>query len=259
MITSHKIIISLLVLVSLTYLVHARFLQPDSKIPDPYNPQTLDRYVFELNNPYKYTDPTGHIPVTSQMGTVDEVYDYILSLEEGNSDLDANQVLRIVEQTYRTYGESTISQQGTSSYSPNFVYTESRGVIDQRHFFTNARFGGNKPSNAFLTGVGYAIEVGQIATDRHSAFTYEDLVSNAVGREFGNQLSNKQPLSSQYKQFMDSLTPKQFPQSLVSQMPKTEQGYKPSAGERKYTSSGKALPQKQGFVQRTISKIKSFF
>jgi len=169
-------------------LVEAMFTQPDSKIPDPYNPQSLNIYMFELGNPYKYTDPTGHIPVTSQMGDVDEVYDYIVSVEGENPDLDANEVMKRVEENYRSYTDKDISKQETPSYSPNFVYTESRGVIDQRHFFTNARFGGNKPSNAFLTGVGYAIEVGQIATDRHSAFTYEDLVSNAVGREFGNQV-----------------------------------------------------------------------
>ncbi len=36
------------------------FLQPDTLIKDIYNPQTLNRYMFELGNPYRYTDPTGH-------------------------------------------------------------------------------------------------------------------------------------------------------------------------------------------------------
>jgi hypothetical protein len=38
-----------------------RFLQADSLIPDPGNPQAWDRYAFTLNNPVKYIDPTGHI------------------------------------------------------------------------------------------------------------------------------------------------------------------------------------------------------
>lgn len=38
----------------------ARFTQPDTIIPNPYNPQTLNRYSYALNNPYKYQDSTGH-------------------------------------------------------------------------------------------------------------------------------------------------------------------------------------------------------
>ncbi len=37
-----------------------RFLQADSIVPDPANPQSLNRYAYVLNNPLKYTDPTGH-------------------------------------------------------------------------------------------------------------------------------------------------------------------------------------------------------
>lgn len=38
----------------------ARFLQADPVIADIYNPQNLNRYAYVLNNPYKYTDPTGN-------------------------------------------------------------------------------------------------------------------------------------------------------------------------------------------------------
>jgi hypothetical protein len=37
-----------------------QFSQPDTIIPDPYNPQDWDRYAFVRNNPVRYTDPTGH-------------------------------------------------------------------------------------------------------------------------------------------------------------------------------------------------------
>ena len=39
----------------------AIFTQPDSLISDVYDPQTLNKYSFELNNPYKYSDGDGHI------------------------------------------------------------------------------------------------------------------------------------------------------------------------------------------------------
>jgi len=37
-----------------------RWLQPDTIVPQPGNPQSLNRYSYVLNSPLKYTDPTGH-------------------------------------------------------------------------------------------------------------------------------------------------------------------------------------------------------
>lgn len=37
-----------------------RFIQPDSIIPEPYNPLTLDRYAYARNNSIRYIDPLGH-------------------------------------------------------------------------------------------------------------------------------------------------------------------------------------------------------
>ena len=39
------------------------FIQPDSLIQDVYDPQTLNHYAFERNNPYGNTDEDGHNPV----------------------------------------------------------------------------------------------------------------------------------------------------------------------------------------------------
>src|SRR3989344_1290004 len=36
------------------------FTQPDTLIQNVYDPQLLNRYSFERNNPYKHTDPNGH-------------------------------------------------------------------------------------------------------------------------------------------------------------------------------------------------------
>jgi RHS repeat-associated protein len=40
-----------------------QFTQPDTIIPDIYDPQSLNRYSYVLNNPYKYVDEDGHNPV----------------------------------------------------------------------------------------------------------------------------------------------------------------------------------------------------
>ncbi len=42
------------------YITH--FSQPDSIIPDPSNPQSLNRYSYSINNPINYNDPSGHRP-----------------------------------------------------------------------------------------------------------------------------------------------------------------------------------------------------
>jgi len=42
--------------------VIGRFLQPDTIVPEPSNPQSLNRYSYVYNNPLRYTDPTGHSP-----------------------------------------------------------------------------------------------------------------------------------------------------------------------------------------------------
>ena len=37
-----------------------RFISADTIVPDPTNPQSLNRYSYVKNNPLKYTDPSGH-------------------------------------------------------------------------------------------------------------------------------------------------------------------------------------------------------
>ncbi len=37
-----------------------RFIQPDSIVPGAGNPLAWDRYAYTLNNPVRYTDPSGH-------------------------------------------------------------------------------------------------------------------------------------------------------------------------------------------------------
>ena len=39
-----------------------RMISPDTIVPDPQNPQSLNRYTYTLNSPLNYSDPTGHRP-----------------------------------------------------------------------------------------------------------------------------------------------------------------------------------------------------
>lgn len=40
-----------------------RFLSADTVVPDPKNPQSLNRFSYGLGNPVKYRDPSGHCPI----------------------------------------------------------------------------------------------------------------------------------------------------------------------------------------------------
>ena len=48
-------------------LLH-RFLSPDNFVQDPYNTQNFNRYGYVLNNPLKYTDPSGEFLIAALFG-----------------------------------------------------------------------------------------------------------------------------------------------------------------------------------------------
>jgi hypothetical protein len=52
-----------------------RFLQPDSIIPDPYNPQSWNRYSYVTNRPVNFNDPTGHMMKEDDGGSNDNYCD----------------------------------------------------------------------------------------------------------------------------------------------------------------------------------------
>ncbi|MHC4183637.1 MAG: RHS repeat-associated core domain-containing protein, partial [Planctomycetota bacterium] len=54
----------------------------DTIVPDPTNPQALNRYSYVLNNPVKYTDPTGHGFLDSIGDLFSDVWDAIKSVKE---------------------------------------------------------------------------------------------------------------------------------------------------------------------------------
>jgi RHS repeat-associated protein len=51
-----------------------RFVQPDTMLPDVYDPQQLNRYSYARNNPVKYTDPSGHVTELVIIGVILGLY-----------------------------------------------------------------------------------------------------------------------------------------------------------------------------------------
>jgi len=52
-----------------------RWVSPDSVLPDPANPQSLNRFSYALENPCRYRDPSGHSCVDALEGYPAEQYD----------------------------------------------------------------------------------------------------------------------------------------------------------------------------------------
>lgn len=46
------------------YINH--FIQPNSIVPNPANPQNFNRYEYVINNPVNLIEPDGHICVNNQ-------------------------------------------------------------------------------------------------------------------------------------------------------------------------------------------------
>ena len=65
---------------------YRHFTQPDTIIPNNYNPQTLNRYAYVVNNPLRYIDPTGHKFDDSTIYRLIEGYQWI----KGSPKFDMN-------------------------------------------------------------------------------------------------------------------------------------------------------------------------
>ena len=60
-----------------------RFISADTIVPDPTNPQSLNRYTYVLNSPLKFIDPSGHCLITPDGGqdsTDQDCWDQFFSL-----------------------------------------------------------------------------------------------------------------------------------------------------------------------------------
>ncbi|MCI5131860.1 MAG: RHS repeat-associated core domain-containing protein, partial [Candidatus Electrothrix sp. EH2] len=63
-----------------------RFTQADTIVPDLYDPQSLNRYAYTLNNPMKYIDPTGHNAAKAHL-TEAEKAELLIKIEYQNKEI----------------------------------------------------------------------------------------------------------------------------------------------------------------------------
>lgn len=99
------------------------FCQPDSLITNIYNPQALNRYSFELNNPYKYTDPTGHYVIGILAKVLYRALPFL-------SDLAISATVSSITDEQKKKYEETIPEEERSEFVEGvYQFTRGGGII----------------------------------------------------------------------------------------------------------------------------------
>jgi len=134
-----------------------RFLSADTVVPQPGNPQALNRYAYVLNNPLRYTDPSGHYVLLED--PVDTPFAHI---SEFSVRISSDGTIQILSggQHFRNYYEKSIA---------NYILSEGRTQLPPR---PGGMFGGTigRTVSNVEVGLGYkrprlGDAVADIATD----------------------------------------------------------------------------------------------
>ncbi len=93
-----------------------RFVQPDTLLPDVYDPQQLNRYSYARNNPLTYNDPTGHfVSLGSLIGTA---LRWIAGTSVGRAVVKTAASLPIVKSVVQAVAKNPNVQQITQKTQP---------------------------------------------------------------------------------------------------------------------------------------------
>jgi RHS repeat-associated protein len=85
-----------------------RWISPDTIVPDPANPQTLNRLAYALNNPLRYIDPTGHEGCdTNNIGACEDPEELAELLQRSVQNLDFSWLGGFVTHWLELLGQSS--------------------------------------------------------------------------------------------------------------------------------------------------------
>jgi hypothetical protein len=132
-----------------------RFVQADSIVPQPYNPQDYDRYSYVRNNPLKYFDPSGHFCYDSDKNEFSdgdcfddmqqELLDYFLKQLDSGDYTDLALMENLINKALKLNSNSVIALRAASEIvresTPNgFGWSYNAGSKFFYRNYTNATF-----------------------------------------------------------------------------------------------------------------------
>ena len=151
--------------------VIARFLSPDPYVQSPGYSQNFNRYSYVLNNPLRYTDPSGENPLIIAAILVAGVYNMAANVENIKSDNDALKYFAVG-------GVAGLASAGTG--------TVAAGLVGGVGFASGALVGGAAGfAGGFTTGTGNAMIGGASFYDAFHAGMTTGAVSGLVGSAVG--------------------------------------------------------------------------
>jgi len=150
------------------------FLQPDTLIPNVYDPQSLNRYMFERGNPYGKTDPTGHMGAPGPVGGPDPVgvakygFSYLaikieyayLSFKSSNLDKESQAIIK------------NHAQEANKALGLGFLNSVIGGIPGE----------GDTPEGEVFPGIN--VQVGQQFCEDGSACLKEDPINREINHYF---------------------------------------------------------------------------
>jgi len=138
------------------------FTQPDALIPNLYDPQSLNRYRFERNNPYSYIDPDGKFGVLIIAGAISLIVAVSYGLEfyhgirEGRSFSSAYESGAI--RSGQEVGGTLLFEPERGSkflaglvYSPLGYFITGLDIIKEISSGKKSSYSRDQPSNIYLT------------------------------------------------------------------------------------------------------------
>jgi RHS repeat-associated protein len=171
-----------------------RFISADTIVPDPTNPQSMNRYSYVLNNPINNIDPSGHDP------NDDTDYSWSASATMGSSDNSGVQTTNSGSPTDQTTTDGTIGYNASSniygatitnfnngSSSADVCTDSSGGSSDNGQLAT--------PSNPNDNDLANANGNSGSNTDYSFGTSYSD---DALSNDSGGAATKKQPVVEQF-------------------------------------------------------------
>jgi RHS repeat-associated protein len=158
-----------------------RFVQPDTIVPEPGNPQALNRYSYVLNNPLRYTDPTG-------MFSEEAIWNYIFDREcSGNSEC--------ASKMYSQWQRNTQWWSALLSASANDLLMAVNPFTESMSFYT-------------FQGEGQTLLTGMMATTNPFVIEHgsSDLGSVALSSIYNGGLGGVLPVAVANKDFRGTFT-----------------------------------------------------